>query len=299
LFQAPTIELLARVIRKKEWNANWSSLVPIRPGGTKPPLFLVHGAGGNVLLYRELASHLGIEQPVYGLQAKGLDGQSPYLTHIEDMAAHYNQEVRSLQPEGPYHFGGYCLGGAIALEMAQQLVAQNQEVAFLAMIETYNVCSAVKPLPFYYQYYNNLQNLKYHWDNLWLISAKDKLAFLSRKSNTEIERLKLRMATAFSQLARLMRLPFGAKYPHINLGKINDQAHVAYTPKPYAGRITLFRPKTHYAGYGESDFGWGQVAQGGVDVHVLPVYPRGSIVEPFVQKLAIELKLCLAKIADS
>ena len=299
LFQAPNIELLARIIRKKDWIDNWSSLVPIRPGGSKPPLFLVHGAGGNVLLYRELASHLGADQPLYGLQAKGLDGKSPYFTRIEDMAVHYVQELRSLQPEGPYYLGGYCLGGAIALEMAQQLIAQSQAVAFLAMIETYNVRSGSVTLPFYYNLFNSIQNLKYHWDNLWLLSSRDKISFLSRKSKTEIDRMKLRMAIGFSQLALILRLPFGAKYPHINLNEINDQAHLEYSPKPFNGRITLFRPKTHYAGYSEPDFGWGEVAQSGVEVHVLQVYPRGTLVEPFVQNLAMELKHCMAKISGS
>jgi amino acid adenylation domain-containing protein len=299
LFQAPTIDLLARIIRHKDWSDNWSSLVPIRPGGSKPPLFLVHGAGGNVLLYRELAIHLGAEQPLYGLQAKGLDGNNPYFERIEDMAIHYVQEVRSLQPEGPYYLGGYCLGGAIALEMAQQLIAQGQEVAFLTMIETYNVRFGNVTLPFYYDLFNRLQNLKYHWDNLWLLSMRDKITFLSKKSQTEMGRLKSRMSIVLSQLAQKLRLPLGEQYPHVNLSKINDQAHLKYSPKTYEGRIALFRPKTHYAGYTEHDFGWGGVAQGGVEVHVLQVNPRGSLVEPFVQELARELNYCLEKITGS
>jgi thioesterase domain-containing protein/acyl carrier protein len=299
LFQAPTIELLARIIRNKDWKDNWSSLVPIHAGGSKPPLFLVHGAGGNVLLYRELALHLGAEQPLYGLQAKGLDGKSPYFERIEDMAIHYVQEVRSLQPDGPYYLGGYCLGGAIALEMAQQLIAQGQDVAFLAMIETYNVRFGNVTLPFYYDLFNRLQNLKFHWDNLWLLSMRDKITFLSKKCQTEMERMKLGMSIGLSQLAQKLRLRFRVTYPHINLNKINDQAHLEYSPKTYKGRITLFRPKTHYAGYAEHDFGWGGVAEGGVEVHVLQVNPRGTLVEPFVQELARELKYCMEKNAGS
>jgi hypothetical protein len=114
-----------------------------------------------------------------------------------------------------------------------------------------------------------------------------------------MERVKLRMSIGLSQLAQKLRLPFGVTYPHINLNKINDQANAEYLPKTYKGRITLFRPKTHYAGYTEHDFGWGGVAQGGVEVHVLQVNPRGSLVEPFVQELARELKYCMGKIAGS
>ena len=138
LFQRPTIEELAQCLRQDEWSPDWASLVPITAGGSRPPLFLVHGAGGNVLLYRDLANRLGADQPVYGLQAHGLDGLLAPLTRIEDMAERYVTEVRTLQPEGPYHLGGYCLGGVVALEMARRLMEQGEEVALVAMLETYN-----------------------------------------------------------------------------------------------------------------------------------------------------------------
>jgi amino acid adenylation domain-containing protein len=293
LYQAPTIELLAKTIRERDWCASWCCLVPIRAGGSKPPLFFVHGAGGNVLLYRELVSHLCQDQPFYGLQAKGLDGKEPPCTSFEDMAAHYIEEVTSLQPDGPYYLGGYCLGGAIALEMAQQLRAQGREVSLLAMIETYNTDPSKGLLPFYYNLLHTLQNLKYHWDNIWLLNMRDSLAFLSTKSKVSLGRMKSRVMMRVSRVARAFHLPFGERYPHIDMTKVNDQVHLDYTPKPYKGKITLFRPKKHYKGYDDYEFGWGTVAEGGVEVRELPVNPRGSLVEPFVQKLAEELKICI------
>src|SRR5207245_6060065 len=89
LFQAPTIEQLAEVLRVSESQNKWSSLVAIQPNGSRPPLFCVHAAGANVLIYRPLARHLGMEQPVYALQAQGLDGQTEPYVCVEDMAAHY------------------------------------------------------------------------------------------------------------------------------------------------------------------------------------------------------------------
>ncbi len=80
LFQASTVADLAEVIRKDDWMPSWSSLVPIQPGGSRRPLFLVHGAEGNVLLYRQLATHLGSDQPVYGFQSQGLE--RPWPTSI-------------------------------------------------------------------------------------------------------------------------------------------------------------------------------------------------------------------------
>src|SRR2546427_9701762 len=86
LFQAHTLEQLAAEIdQRPSTPQTWTSLVPIQPKGAKSRLFFVHGAGGNVLLYRELAQHLGSDYPFYGLQSQGLDGRQPYLTRVEDM----------------------------------------------------------------------------------------------------------------------------------------------------------------------------------------------------------------------
>src|SRR5271157_2379043 len=117
LFEAPTIEEMARILRQQETAAaepeGWSPLVTIQAGGTRPAFFCIHGAGGNVLIYRDLAKHLGPEQPFYGLQAQGLDGKSAPLKTIEDMAALYVKEIRKVQAHGPYFIGGYCMGGTL------------------------------------------------------------------------------------------------------------------------------------------------------------------------------------------
>ncbi len=145
LFRAPTIEQLARKLTADDDTASeWPSLVPIQPNGSKTPLFLVHGAGGNVLLYRALAKRLEPDYPLYGLQSQGLDGQSKPLQTIEEMADRYLQEIRTVQPTGPYLLGGYCLGGTVAYEMAQRLVAGGEKVAMVAMLDTYNFNRALK-----------------------------------------------------------------------------------------------------------------------------------------------------------
>lgn len=140
LLQAPTVEQLAEIIRQQGESWLWSPLVTIQPKGSKLPLFCIHGMGGNVLCYRELSGYLGTERPVYGIQAKGMydDEEKQTLpTIFEEMAAHYIESIRTVQPEGPYCLAGLSAGGAIAFEMAQQLLAQGQEVALLAMFETY------------------------------------------------------------------------------------------------------------------------------------------------------------------
>ncbi len=150
LFQAPTIEQLASILRRQEESsAPWSSLVTIQGNGFKPPLFCIHGGGSNVLIYHDLARYMGLEQPVYGLQAKGLDGKEEPHRRIEDMAAEYIRQMRSVQPEGAYFLAGLSAGGNIALEIAQQLHAQGQHVAVLAMFDSYGSDSfeLLPPIP--------------------------------------------------------------------------------------------------------------------------------------------------------
>ena len=136
LFQLATVKEIAQIIRQKEWLAPWDSLVAIQPNGNKFPLFYIHPAGGNLLVYRDLILALGSDQPVYGLQAIGLDGKYAPHNRIEDMATHYLAQIRKVQPNGPYFLAGYSAGGTIAWEIAQRLDTQGQKVALLALIDS-------------------------------------------------------------------------------------------------------------------------------------------------------------------
>ncbi len=145
LFQAPTIEQLADVLADEGCTVRWRSLVAIQPEGKNPPFFAVPGVGGNVLVFARLAKLLGNDQPFYGLQARGLDGKEKPFMRVEDMAAHYIDEIRSVQPQGPYLIGGTCTGGLAAYEIAQQLTAKGEEVV-LAIIESWHPRSYSNPL---------------------------------------------------------------------------------------------------------------------------------------------------------
>ncbi|MCK5940931.1 MAG: SDR family NAD(P)-dependent oxidoreductase, partial [Planctomycetes bacterium] len=112
-------------------------VVPIQTEGSRPNLFLVHGAGGNVLGFRDLSHYFGKDQPLYGLQARGVDGKQPPHQTIAEMAQAYLAEVREVQPHGPYYLGGYSGGGVIAYEMAQLLRAVGEPVAYIGMIDSW------------------------------------------------------------------------------------------------------------------------------------------------------------------
>ncbi|MFG6100414.1 amino acid adenylation domain-containing protein [Leptothoe sp. ISB3NOV94-8A] len=142
LFQSPTIEQLAMYLERDGGidNVSDTALVPIQPQGNKTPLFCIHPIGGNVFCYAALSQQLGADYPLYGLQSLGLMGQQQPLTTIEAMAATYCQEIRTVQPQGPYHLAGWSMGGVVAYEMAQQLSQQGETVALLGLIDSYLYC---------------------------------------------------------------------------------------------------------------------------------------------------------------
>ena len=110
-----------------------STIVPIKPGGSRPPLFIVSGYRFDVFFMLPLSRQLDPEQPVLGVQPPGLDGSEP-LDSIEALARFQVEQIRRYRPKGPYLIGGHCSGGTIAFEVAQQLKAAGQEVALLALI---------------------------------------------------------------------------------------------------------------------------------------------------------------------
>src|SRR5262249_30812166 len=154
----------------------WSSLVPIRPSGSKPPLFCVHAAGANVLIYRPLARHLSPDQPVYALQAQGLDGIKLPYTNVEEMATHYIKEILTVQPNGPYFLLGASFGGLVVYEMAQQLIAMGEKVALLVLFDTY------------FPILTHYQRLRSHLDNLSQNGVKNYFKELMRALNNRINR---------------------------------------------------------------------------------------------------------------
>ena len=117
LLQAPTIEALAQILRGDSAIRDFTHLVTLQKG-TKRPFFCVPGVGGTVFYFLKLASLLGRDQPFYGLQSRGVDGETAPYTSVEDIAYHYVQAIQTVQPAGPYLLGGHSFGGHIAFEMA-------------------------------------------------------------------------------------------------------------------------------------------------------------------------------------
>jgi amino acid adenylation domain-containing protein len=286
LFRASTVEALADILRQDGWKPLWSSLVPIRPQGTKAPLFLVHGAEGNVLLYRQMTQYLDPEQPVYGLQSQGLKGNAEFATTFPEMAAAYIKEIRTVQPHGPYHLGGYCLGGVIALEIARQLTDAGEEVGNVMMLESYNLRS-VSLKNFRFQApIRCLQNIWFHAANFFALRPAERWKFLQEKIDIATGRIGIRLKAVLHSLRNLGSAGTQDDYPHLRVKRANDDANWHYEPQPYDGRVTVIRPKCYFVGQKSEDFGWGGVVSGKLEVRELPVYPKAILTEPFCRELA-------------
>jgi len=134
--QAPTILALAALLEQRT-SFQLSPLVLLKPGSEKPPVFITHGIGGSMVDFFQLAREVQMPHPIYGLQAKGLDGVGEPLRSVEDMAEFNLEAIGQVQTQGPYYFVGYSLGGLVMLEMAQRLRERGEKIGLLAMIDSY------------------------------------------------------------------------------------------------------------------------------------------------------------------
>ncbi|HEU4432688.1 MAG TPA: thioesterase domain-containing protein, partial [Pyrinomonadaceae bacterium] len=291
------------------WSPPWSCLVPIQPGGSKPPLFCLHLALGHVLFYRDLAQRLGLDQPVYGFQPQGVDGSHPCHTSIEEMARHYVKEMQALQPEGPYYLAGSSSGGLIAFEMARQLHAQGQKVGLVALFDTY--APGFHRLSFNagtlrYQLFRFVQRVHLHLGNLLLLESRGKVKYTREKAVMVGDRMKWTIRKAVE--SRLKKVAHTWARSNGNSESAENQKRIdtaikalrEYVPGVYPGRVTLFRASKQPAGYNtDRDLGWEKLAAGGVEVHEIPGYHGSIVMEPRVRILAERLQACLFQSQES
>jgi amino acid adenylation domain-containing protein len=288
LFKGATVESLAAIIRQ-ETAPHWSPLVAIQPAGSQPPVFFVHPAGGNIICYVALARHLGVEQPFYGLQARGLDGRDEPFTRLEDMAAYYIDAVRRVQPNGPYLLGGWSLGGVIAYEMARQMRELGEEIALLALLDS---PAPVRPL----EESDEVKLLAGLAADLALPISEEHLRQLEpdeRLLHLLEQGRQQRLVPLDYDLAQARRL--------LHIYQTNVRALSNYHPQPSAVRITLFRATESGAdGFDDEQpsnlqqtLGWSALSTHPVDVHEVPGDHISMTTEPHVQSLAAKLKRSL------
>jgi thioesterase domain-containing protein len=263
LFQSATVERLAAVLeRMGVAETRRSPLVGLQTGGSLPPLFLVHAAAGSVLPYLDLARHLGSRQPVYAFESPGLAG-GELPSCLEDLAALYVRELRRARPEGPYILGGWSLGGVVAFEMAQQLRQSGQEVARLLLLDSH-VPAAVAPWD------EAAPMVAFAWD-LVGHSFKNLPMPLERFRALTIEE-QLQLTLDLARARGLVPASMGVEELRVlfDVHRRNLSAFLGYHPRPYAGRLTLFRASGDSPEELDGSAAWRDLATPPIDIEDVP-----------------------------
>ena len=299
LLEAPTIGGLAEVLRRADWKPKWTSLVPVQPAGARPPLFLMHSHGGNVLEYYGLVSHLDNDQPVYALQARGLDGRIPIDQSLEEMASAYLLELRQLQPQGPYFLGGFCFGGLLALEAAQQLTAAGEEVALVALLQTtHAAANGFKPGTTRLQrwWYRATKRFDLERENF----RRTGKAYLSERAHRTWDVVRSRTEMRLESITGTDRHSRSMPYVLEALSIEHDRVFEQYVPRRYEGPVVLLRARKQLQGRvaDPETLGWKGMFDGDFEVYEVPGHQQNMLLEPNVQNLARELTVRLIAAQD-
>ena len=233
LFENPTIAQLAELVSQPSNLGSGSPLVPLQSSGSQKPFFCVHAAGGAIHNYINLARQLGPEQPFYALEQTPDQLESETIT-IEETATTYLKEIRAVQPEGPYLLGGWCYGGLVAFEMAQQLLQQGQKVDLLVVIDAILPETTVQPskyddAKFMLRLGESLKNwfgvdLSVSYEEIHNLSLQEQFNLFNKKANFVVSDAEMEQHLWSYQLF-----------------KAHIQAMRDYKPQVYPQEMILFR----------------------------------------------------------
>jgi thioesterase domain-containing protein/acyl carrier protein len=284
LFRTPTLAALADEVRADapEDDAPWPLVTPIQQGTGGPALFVAPDIRGDVLIgYRRLAGHLGADRPVYALRSRGLEGRSEPRTSIEDIAAEFADEIRRIQPSGPYYLAGHCFGGNVAVEISRRLSGAGERTPLLALIDS---------TP--YGHRRSRRRLVYLGKH---IEA-------ARRGAVDVEYLRTRMQNARHRFARQLWWKGGERLYRIagrlprtvaaDVTEANVRAAGKYVAPRFAGRVMLF-----FIDRGPEDardrLRWSELASDGADVHTIAhagVDHLSVMRQPYIASIAIAIK---------
>jgi amino acid adenylation domain-containing protein/FkbH-like protein len=307
LFEAPTIEACAELIRAglaekrarrgrpADWRPSspimrqprWRHLVPVQPHGTRPPFFCVHGVGGDVLIMRELAHAMGRSQPFHAVQADDLRKAETLELSVEEMAAAYLAEIRTMQAEGPYFIGGFSGGGVIAFEMAHQLLADGADLGLLVLLDTIHPAARAAA--------RGMRRSRGRTRRLDKLRTEG-IRYLGTWARGRAQRERQLLLFHWRKLVYSTHERLGLTLPHdmryIPLERAQQAAIRRYVFRTLPGTITLFAstevpgPRKHFV----PPLGWDDWAADGIDVCEVPGNHLGMLLKPNVEFLASELR---------
>lgn len=295
LFKFPTIRKFALAMddssTQESMKKEWSSLVPIKPSGSKPPIYLVHGVAANITNYYKLIDHVDPDQPLYGLQAKGLNGIDTPNEGLENIAAHYVNEIIEHNPNGPYHIGGYSFGGYVAYEMAQQLIKMGKNMGQLIIFDTsVEIQQEASHASLVSKIKKELAKRQTEWQ--LLVNAPStfrttKARMIKRKAEDLLEKI---------GLVKEEEMPKDRASIIKKIKQINNKAIETYIVKPIDYDITLFKARIKLAPVMEEVYyGWAPFVN---QVRVIDVEgDHNSMFEiPFIVPFAHKLQKLLNEV---
>ena len=287
LFEGATVERMAAHVQKLGRNTErWPTLVPLHSGGEKPPLFLLHGRNGELLYYRNLVRHMGADQPVYGVQPIGLDGREQPFWSVQEMAAHYVEELRAFAPDGPYLLAGYCFSGMLAYEVASQLERQGQSPALLALIDAG---------PYGLKRVRRAELERQKLADFRSRSLRGKASWVARRSRGLV--YKIRTRTRFFLYDYFSRTGRTLPRPLRNMDGAILRALSGYATPESTLRLTLFRAAEDHNEALMRGTNWKRVTD---RIEIRPILGEGIrhdniMREPHVQALAGDLRACIER----
>jgi amino acid adenylation domain-containing protein len=258
LFQSKTIESLANFLYQDSAMPKYTPLVPLQPRGEKRPLFCVHAAGGNVFRFVRLTSEMGIDRPIYGLQARGLESNEQPYSSIEEMANAYVEAIKCVQSEGPYILLGWSLGGTVAFEMAFILEKIGESVLAVIMIDA--------PSPFTDTVEEN--DIEFMLERL-KPAANMTFKDLDKQNSKEAKLLYIFNEMKLSGLLSPYIAPEVAKR-HLKLHKYHNKILCQYRPSDHiSSNIIFFKPseKIPFDTKMKNPLDWKTFTSGKMEIH--------------------------------
>jgi acyl-CoA synthetase (AMP-forming)/AMP-acid ligase II/thioesterase domain-containing protein/acyl carrier protein len=286
LFEAGTV---AKMAERIDAAVPSSCIVPIQTKGKHPPFFCIHDGNGQVLNYRDLSRFLGDAQPFYGIQCRGLDGEEEPFTRIEDMAEYYIREIRKVQPSGPYYIGGYSFGGRVAYVMAQRMHAAGDDVALLALFDTYSAYGQ--------QMVRTRDWLSHHVQRIRSVPPSRLPGYLGLRMQNLAKMIYMRARLKSYSAAWHLYKSRGKPLPRVLRRPVaaNDMIRRNYRALPYDGDATLFKAELYAWTHPVQHEGWKRLIRGKLDVRPIPGRHYEIMNQPHVRTVAAELADALDK----
>jgi aspartate racemase len=274
LFESPTVRQLASAIAGVTYRTA-SPLVRLNQEGdeSREPLFCVHWLNAKLVTFQKITLLLRQDRPIFGLQIQLGPDEVNNIHTIEDMASLYLREIRQHRPHGPYHLAGSCLGGVVAFEMARQLLADGEEVGLLLMIDA--------PMPGKMALLHERNFAVHYFDRYLGEFLLSPFGAVKRWARETLRRFASRREKSTSSRAVKQ------------IAKISMGAARKYRPQLYPNKLTLFMcSDAPMRAYEDRRLAWDEVAQGGLEVHIVPGDHATMEQEPNVQVLARHFQKC-------